>query len=155
MFKILFVCRANQCRSPMAEALTRNMLEDKASHGIEIKSAGTHAINGISPLPKVVEICKQHGIDILSHKSHSLAEELVKDSDIILVMENEQIENIVKKFPEAKDKVKMLSSYSNEYQGQDIKDPIGGSTFAFRTTLAILHDCVEGLLDDVLKNREK
>jgi|TARA_B100000959_G_C14777195_1_gene539992 protein-tyrosine-phosphatase len=58
MVKILFVCRANQCRSAMAETLMRNMLEDREIHGIEIKSAGTRAINAISPLPKVVEVCK-------------------------------------------------------------------------------------------------
>ncbi len=133
----------------------RNILEDRAIHEIEIKSAGTHAINGISPLPKVVEICKQYGIDISSHSSLPLAEELVKDSDIILVMEEDQLHNVAEKFPETNEKIKMLSSYSMEYQGQDIKDPIGGNIFGFRTTLAILGECVKGLLDDVLKNREK
>ena len=101
----------------------RNMLENREIHGIEVKSAGTHAINGISPLPKVVEICKQHGIDISSHSSLPLAEEMVKDSDILLVMEKEQLQTVAKKFPEAKEKVKMLSSYNTEYQGQEIKDP--------------------------------
>ncbi len=58
MVKILFVCRSNQSRSAMAETFMRNMLEDREIYGIEIKSAGTHAINGISPLPKAVAICK-------------------------------------------------------------------------------------------------
>ncbi|MEE9165060.1 MAG: hypothetical protein V3U15_02235, partial [Nitrospinota bacterium] len=106
-------------------------------------------INGISLPPKVVEICKQHGIDISSHSSLPLAEDLVIDSDIILAMEKEQIQSIAERFPEAKEKVKMLSSYSEEYQGQDIKDPIGGSLFGFRTTLAILDECVKGLLSSI------
>ena len=101
----------------------RNMLKDREIHGIEIKSAGTHAINGISPLPKAVEICKQHGIDISSYSSLHLSEEMVKDSDIVLVMEKEQLQTVAEKFPEAKEKVKMLSSYNTEYQGQEIKDP--------------------------------
>ncbi len=135
--------------------MLQNKLKERAIEGIEIKSAGTHAIDGVGPLPKVMEICKQRDIDISSHFSHSLSEELVKNSDIILVMENEQIDFVVQKFPEAKEKVKILSSYSSGYQGQDIKDPVGGSNFAFRTTFAILDECVKGLLDDVLKNREK
>lgn len=127
MVKILFVCRANQCRSAMAEALMKKMLNDRSINGIEVNSAGTHAINGISPLPKVFEICNQHEIDISFHYSFPLAEELVKDSDIILVMEKEQLQSVAEKFPEAKGKVKMLSSYSTEYQEQDIMDPVGGS----------------------------
>ena len=153
MVKILFVCRANQCRSVMAEALMRNMLEDRAIDEIEIKSAGTHAVNGISPLPKVVEICNKQGIDISSHSSLALSEELATDSDIILVMEKKQVERVAEKFPAAKKKVKMLSSYSKEYKDQDIIDPVGGSMLGFRTTFAILDECVIGLLDDVLMTR--
>jgi protein-tyrosine-phosphatase len=48
---------------------------------------------------------------------------MVKDSDIVLVMEKEQLQTVAEKFPEAKEKVKMLSSYNTEYQGQEIKDP--------------------------------
>tara|TARA_B100000315_G_scaffold256953_1_gene304301 strand:- start:6516 stop:6938 length:423 start_codon:yes stop_codon:yes gene_type:complete len=138
----------------MAEALMRNILNDRAIQDIEIKSAGTHAVDGISPLPKVVEICKQQEIDISSHSSLPLVEELVKDSDIILVMEQKQVQSIVEKFPEAKEKVKMLSSYSDEYQDQDIKDPVGGSILGFRTTFVILDECVKGLLEDILKTRQ-
>ena len=81
----------------------RNMLENREIHGIEVKSAGTHAINGISPLPKVVEICKQHGIDISSHSSLPLAEEMVKDSDITLIMEKEQLKLLLKSFRRQKE----------------------------------------------------
>ena len=137
----------------MAEALMRNMLEDRAIDEIEIKSAGTHAVNGISPLPKVVEICNKQGIDISSHSSLALSEELATDSDIILVMEKKQVERVAEKFPVAKEKVKMLSSYSKEYKDQDIIDPVGGSMLGFRTTFAILDECLKRLLDDVLMTR--
>jgi len=85
------------------DTLMRNMLENREIHGIEVKSAGTHAINGISPLPKVVEICKQHGIDISSHSSLPLAEEMVKDSDITLIMEKEQLKLLLKSFRRQKE----------------------------------------------------
>ena len=65
---------------------------------------------------------------------------MLKDSDIVLVMEKEQLQTVAEKFPEAKEKVKMLSSYNTEYQGQEIKGPRRGSIFGFRTTLPILHD---------------
>tara|TARA_B100000959_G_C14777195_1_gene539993 strand:+ start:423 stop:572 length:150 start_codon:yes stop_codon:yes gene_type:complete len=47
---------------------------------------------------------------------------MLKDSDIVLVMEKEQLQTVAEKFPEVKEKVKVLSSCSTEYQGQDIKD---------------------------------
>ncbi len=33
-------------------------------------------------------------------------------------------------------------------------DPVGGSILGFRTAFAILHECVEILLDDILKTRQ-
>jgi protein-tyrosine phosphatase len=137
----------------MAEALMQKMLDERAIYEIEIKSAGTHARDGIRPLRKVLEVCEQRGIDISSHSSLALTEELLKDSDIVLVMEKEQVQSVIEKFPEAKEKVKMLSSYSKEYKDQDIIDPVGGSMLGFRTTFAILDECVIGLLDDVLMTR--
>src|SRR5438067_728269 len=48
-FRLLYVCHANECRSPMAERLTQRMFADRfgaAASELQVISAGTHARPG-------------------------------------------------------------------------------------------------------------
>ena len=56
--KIMFVCTANTCRSAMAEAIFKQMVDD------EIYSCGTHAITGSHVSQHTLDVCAGHGIDI-------------------------------------------------------------------------------------------
>ncbi len=125
-------------------------IQERAINGVEVYSAGTRATPGIGPLPKVLQVCEEKGIDISSHISRPLEEEMVKTSDMILVMEDEHLQYVVEKFPEAEKKTKIFSDYSKEFQGQNIQDPIGGGIFGFKIALSILDECVKKLLDEVL-----
>ena len=42
--KVLFVCTANICRSPVAEHYLRRLVERIGPNAVEIASTGTHAI---------------------------------------------------------------------------------------------------------------
>ncbi|MGB9521787.1 MAG: low molecular weight phosphatase family protein, partial [Anaerolineales bacterium] len=48
MPSVLFVCTANQCRSPLAQGLFQLALNGQLS-GWRIDSAGTWAVNGLPP----------------------------------------------------------------------------------------------------------
>lgn len=79
--RILFVCTANICRSASAEWLLREAIAAcPALTGIEIRSAGTHAIEGApgcSMAPALVG-------DAADHRSTQLTPELVAGADLIL-----------------------------------------------------------------------
>ncbi len=65
--RVLFLCTANSCRSQMAEGIANHYFGDR----IEAFSAGTQAsfIN-----PKAIEVMKEIGIDISTHRSKNLSE---------------------------------------------------------------------------------
>ena len=44
--RVLFVCSGNTCRSPLAEALFRRMLDEAGRQDITVESAGTGAYDG-------------------------------------------------------------------------------------------------------------
>ncbi|MGF1658017.1 MAG: low molecular weight phosphatase family protein [Rubrimonas sp.] len=64
----LFSCDWNAVRSPMAEGIAKRLVGTK----MFVQSAGAR---GLEPLdPFAVEVCREIGVDISGHKTHTLAE---------------------------------------------------------------------------------
>ena len=85
-FRILTVCTANQCRSPLAEFALRRAA-DEAGLDWTVGSAGISAFPGQPPDPKVTEILTRAGEDVTGWSSRRVEEDLLSTSDLILVME--------------------------------------------------------------------
>jgi sulfate adenylyltransferase len=80
--KILFVCTANICRSPSAEALARA----EAPEGVEFSSAGTHAKDGQPINPDMVAVLPAD-LDTSAFRSRRLTTALLEDADLVVTME--------------------------------------------------------------------
>ena len=77
MYSVLFVCTANQCRSPMAEAWFNHLAVDS---GIEVNatSAGILANTGIPATPDAVTILKEVGVSLDDFRSRELTLPLLR-----------------------------------------------------------------------------
>jgi len=68
MFRIVFVCTGNMCRSPLAEGILdqkiRLLWPDELSSFVEVSSCGIYALPGKSPSAHSVEIARESGVDI-------------------------------------------------------------------------------------------
>ena len=84
--KILFVCTGNICRSPMAEGYFRDLCKKNKRNDIDVASAGIFAGDNFSASPEAVKTMSNYSIDISKHKSRQITEELVKLSNVIIVM---------------------------------------------------------------------
>jgi protein-tyrosine-phosphatase len=122
---VLFVCTANICRSPMAAALFRARVTKSLPDGKDwlVDSAGTWATDGQRVSENSVKAMAARGIDISSHRSKTVSGALLDLFDLILVMEPGHQEALRVEFPEAVQRIFLLSEMSGP--SLPIDDPYG------------------------------
>ena len=131
MSSILFICTANQCRSPMAQAmLAAKVAALNQSDEWNIGSAGTSAVNGIMATPFARRVMAERGLDLESHRSRGVTASLLESADLILTMTRNHREALCAEFPQVEHKIHLLSDLID--QAFDIDDPIGGDEEDYR-----------------------
>lgn len=132
MPSVLFVCTANQFRSPLAAAFYKRalltegmaMLENRGiqdSDGWFVGSAGTWAVPGKPVLPIVNDVAQKLGVDLSSHSTEKVTGQLLSTYDLVLVMQNSHKEALQMEFPALKDQI-YLFSHVTERGSYDIPD---------------------------------
>lgn len=93
---ILCLCRGNVGRSQITEAVLKNALLKRGITDISVVSAGTklsgdeQSLYELSPHTDVViEVMKEIGLDISTAKRKQLTEEMVKNSDAVILTVDE------------------------------------------------------------------
>lgn len=141
---ILFVCTGNSCRSVMAKALLEKKLKDKGRKDIEVLSAGVMMLGDLGATQETGDLLAKEGIDVSGHHSQIVTEDMVKKSDIILVMEKLHEQRILKLAPEAKFRLFLLKEFAKINDNNlDIADPIGKSMDFYTQTFAIIKEAIE------------
>ncbi|MEM7387297.1 MAG: ribose 5-phosphate isomerase B, partial [Verrucomicrobiota bacterium] len=145
--KILFVCTGNICRSPMAEALFRDLTKEREGE-FEISSAGVATFDGQMPSEHCLEALEERGIDASGQRSQSLSEKLVAEQDFIFTMTQGHLHALTSIFPSADDKSYLVCEFSehNGVIGADVPDPIGQGLSAYKATRATLETALPKLL---------
>lgn len=119
--RLLFVCTANICRSPMAEAFARAYGVERG-WAIESQSCGVSALPDNPAAPRSVRAMTEVGLDIRAHRSRPIDDELVAWADYVLVMEIRHATRVRERWPGADGKVMLLGNFGGVLE---IDDPYG------------------------------
>jgi protein-tyrosine phosphatase len=121
---------------------------------IKCESAGIGAFSGMGPTEEALKVLKTEGIDARAHKSQRVTRELVKNSDIIFVMQRMHESFIIESCPDAKDKVFLLGEFVKEANErvlrEGIADPIGMGLSSYEETKLIIKNAL-GVIFEKLK----
>jgi protein-tyrosine-phosphatase/tRNA A37 threonylcarbamoyladenosine synthetase subunit TsaC/SUA5/YrdC len=148
----LFVCTGNTCRSPMAEGLFRKLLADRlkcpedelVDRGYMVASAGVAAGLGSPPSPEAVELLRDRGVDLRGHESQPVTPQLLSRADQIFTMTRSHREMLLREFPEAAPRVKLLAR-----DGTDVIDPIGAGMEEYRRCADQIEEYLQGILAEL------
>lgn len=146
---ILFICKANMCRSPSAEAVFRAMLVERGwSAHIEIDSAGTHQFRpSAPPHPAAIEAATLRGYDVSGCSARQVTPADFDHFDMILAMDKANVEDLRRLAPtRCKQKIELLLEYGDRYYGEEVPDPVGGDAKDFQRVLEMIEDGCGGLV---------
>ena len=101
-FRVLTVCTANYCRSPMAEQLLRAAVDGRfGPGGWTVSSAGTDAWV-LRPIHELTaQVLAERGALVDGHQSRELDVAMIKESDLILTAAREHRSAVVRMLPAA------------------------------------------------------
>ena len=124
MKKVLFVCHGNICRSPMAEAVFRHMLEERGlGERFAVDSAAVSAEEIGNPVyPEANRTLVAHGLPASNHHAWQLTRADYDRYDFFIGMDQENIYRMRQIFGgDSQRKVGLLLAYTEH--PQEVEDP--------------------------------
>jgi protein-tyrosine-phosphatase len=126
---VLFVCRGNTCRSPLAEVIARSVAPD----GFTFRSAGLEP--GAAIEPDTVAVAAERGYgDLGGHRPTGLTDELRAWADAVFVMEASQL---------------ACAAGARSVAGTDVPDPWRCGMAAYRATCDQLEAAIRDRLAEL------
>lgn len=149
MRKILMVCTANICRSPMAKAVAQQ-LADRAGQSKQwaFDAAGTHAQNGgPRPDPRTKTVMTARHYAVGNTRSRRVTPQDFERFDLLLAMDEDNLAALQRQCPpEQLHKLRLLLSYAPELGEREVPDPYFGGLTGFERVLDLCEAGVRGLL---------
>ena len=141
--KVLFVCTANICRSPMAQAIFNALAED-GDLPFRAESAGTAALEGRTIAPNAVAALEEAEIYPGADRARRVSEAMIEEADLVLAMTPQHNATLRRLGGNPADGgMYTLPDYAMGTRGEGIPDPYGLTMSAYRSTLRQIYEHVE------------
>jgi protein-tyrosine phosphatase len=144
--KILFICTANICRSPMAQELFNTLAEDRGLP-FRAQSAGTAALEGRPMAENAFVALEEVRIYPEPHHARRVRAAMVEEAELVLAMTPQHAATVRRLGGDPPRGIHALPEYATGAAGEGIPDPYGLTMAAYRGTLRQLYEYVERVAD--------
>ena len=149
MIKVLFICHGNICRSPMAEFVFKNMVENRGLEDLfHIASAATSTEEIGSPVHYgTARILDRLHIDYSDKRARQMTKRDYEEYDYLIGMDSRNLRNMHRMIGgDPDDKIHLMLDFTDE--PGDVADP--WYTGGFDVTYRDITEGCEGLLKELL-----
>jgi protein-tyrosine phosphatase len=145
--RVLFVCTANVCRSPMAEAIFNALAED-AGMPHAASSAGVAALKGEPMTPHARAALEEVGVYADGHRARQADGAMLEGADLVLAMTPRHVEKLLGLSAASSGKIHTLPGYvgGGLAAEEGIPDPYGHSMAAYRASVRQIFGYVDLLV---------
>jgi protein-tyrosine-phosphatase len=148
---LLFISTGNTCRSPMAAAYFRKLLEDRKIKSIEVRSAGVMTIPGLLATDESKLMLEPYGISLERHRSQPLTEEMLrkpKSELLVLGMTPFHVQMALRCLDEARERMHLLKEFTNtDPKGRPIPDPMGCTLEVYKKVFRQIKQACDALIE--------
>ena len=155
MFKVLFVCTGNICRSPTAEGVFRHLVSERGlADRIQADSAGIGSWHvGDPPDPRSAETALARGVDISDQRARKVRPYDFEEFDLLLAMDSSHRDAMTRACPpELQPRIRMFMDYAPDAGVRDVPDPYYGAGDGFTRVYDMIEAASTGLLDEIEAN---
>lgn len=156
LYKILFVCLGNICRSPAAQGVMERLVSERGvADRFDIDSAGLYGGHaGDLPDSRMRAHARMRGLE-LTHRSRQVRISDFDDFDVIVAMDNSNFDRLREMAPSLEDeqKVVRMADYFTQHPWADcVPDPYYDGAQGFENALDLIEDGCQTLLDRLLSS---
>jgi protein-tyrosine phosphatase len=149
--RILFVCLGNICRSPLAEGVFLNLINQKDLQDFyTANSAGTIGYHiGALPDKRSRDVAMEHGFE-LRHYASKISQEDFTRYEYIVAMDHSNVEDIKRlagNNEDWKNKILLMRDFDLEARGMAVPDPYYDGPEKFEEVYHMLVKANEGFIE--------
>lgn len=149
-YSILMVCTGNICRSPTAEIVLQDTLNQNGWENlVHVDSAGTYSGHcGDAPDTRSQIHATRRGYDMSHLKARGVTTYDIDEFDLILGMEETHVKSLkqLAKDDEQKQKIQKYLNFSEKFKGHNMSDPYYGGDQGFENVLDQIEDATKGII---------
>lgn len=156
LYRILFVCLGNICRSPAAQGVMERLVSERGvADRFDIDSAGLYGGHaGDLPDSRMRAHARMRGLE-LTHRSRQVRASDFDNFDVIVAMDNSNFDRLREMAPslENEQKVVRMADYFTLHSWADcVPDPYYDGAQGFENALDLIEDGCQTLLNRLLSS---
>ena len=153
MYRVLFVCLGNICRSPLADGVLAYKLEQAGlADQVQVDSCGTGGYHiGEPPHRESIRVAEQHAVPLAHLRARQVARADFETFDRVVAMDRQNRQDLLALESSGRfhDKVTLFMDYVPDAPSPDVPDPYFGGPDGFDYVYDLVDTGCETLLAEI------